>query len=178
MLLILDLHYEDACTFVGWVKADTFKSHAPSACGRAKVMGTPAPYVAGEFWVREVPPIMSFLQDRPDILCDVTCIIVDCLCHLPTGKPSMGEKLYEALDRKYRVIGVAKTNFNDSQAYQITRSSSTRPLYITECGTRDWRDIGNTIRDMHGPYRIPTLLKLADSLARGHPCGMAASENC
>lgn len=46
------------------------------------------------------------------------------------------------------------------------RGTSTSPLFVTAVGI-DPQVAADRVRDMHGPFRIPTLVKRADSLARG-----------
>jgi deoxyribonuclease V len=41
-----------------------------------------------------------------------------------------------------------------------------RPLHVTALGL-DAADAAARVAAMHGPYRLPTLLKRADQLARG-----------
>ena len=50
-------------------------------------------------------------------------------------------------------------------AIAVLHGSSERPLYVTAIGC-DVDDAAENVRAMHGPYRIPTMLRLADSLAR------------
>jgi deoxyribonuclease V len=48
----------------------------------------------------------------------------------------------------------------------ILRGRSTKPLFVSVVG---WGldDAVVAVAGMHGPYRIPTLLRLADRIARG-----------
>ncbi len=70
------------------------------------------------------------------------------------------------------MIGVAKTRFAGAEAVAILRGRSHQPLFVTAAGL-DARRAAELVRGMHGPHRLPTLLKRADQLARaprGAPC--------
>jgi deoxyinosine 3'endonuclease (endonuclease V) len=79
------------------------------------------------------------------------------------GRPGLGAYLSSAIG--VPVIGVAKTQFVSANAIRVVRAS-TRPLYVTGVGI-DPAEAASHIASMHGPYRLPTLLKLVDSRARG-----------
>ncbi len=64
-------------------------------------------------------------------------------------------------------MGVAKMRFSRARvAREVTRGGSRSPLYVTAVGI-DLRMAACHIREMHGQYRIPTLLKRVDHLCRG-----------
>jgi deoxyribonuclease V len=65
------------------------------------------------------------------------------------------------------VVGVAKTRFAGAggSAVPICRGGSRSPLYITAAGA-DAIDAAGWVAAMHGPHRVPTLLKRVDRLAR------------
>jgi deoxyinosine 3'endonuclease (endonuclease V) len=165
MLLALDLHYEDDRTWVGYAHGDGEGNILGK--GRYMVPGAPEPYVSGQFWRRELPPIMTILEAHPELLDNIRIIFVDCSCQIPTG-PSMGEKLYDALGGKYRVIGVAKTLYLGSTSTAITRGTSKRPLYVSEAATNDFSSAAELVLGLAGPHRLPTILKMAD-LCAGNP---------
>ena len=78
----------------------------------------------------------------------------------------LGAHLYQALEGKVAVIGVAKTRFAGAgAAVGVVRGRSTRPLFITAVGM-DAQQAAEHVRSMHSPDRILTLLKRVDSLAR------------
>ncbi len=121
------------------------------------------PYVPGEFYQRELPCLLEALKD----LTDIECIVVDGYVWLdePTHK-GLGLHLYEALEKKVPIIGVAKAKFgNTPKACELLRGESVKPLYIT---SKDMKleEAKEAIASMHGKYRFPTLLKEVDSLAR------------
>ena len=75
--------------------------------------------------------------------------------------------MYEALNEKIPVIGVAKNNFAkiDALKVPVLRGDSKKPLYITSKGI-DLEQAASYIQEMHGEYRFPTLLKEVDRLGR------------
>ena len=132
----------------------------------AKKVTTPyagvADYMPGQFYQRELPCLLELLgqMDLPDI------IIVDGYVDVAPGHPGLGRHLYEALGSKVVVIGVAKTYFQDTAATPVLRGKSAKPLFVTAAGM-DLDEACACIQRMHGPFRIPTLLKLVDQIARG-----------
>lgn len=95
-------------------------------------------------------------------------IIVDGYVSLDSkGKIGLGGYLYEALDHKIPVIGIAKNEFKspDSQRRAITRGESKIPLFLTAKGL-NVDAVLSKIENMHGNFRIPTLLKKLDHLTR------------
>ena len=127
-----------------------------------------AEYVPGEFYRRELP---CLLQALLPVLDRVQTILIDGYVDLAPNRPGLGARLYEALGGKIAVVGVAKTAFAGAHhACEVLRGESERPLYITAAGmTLD--DAATGVRSMHGPHRIPTLLRLVDQLARGIAAG-------
>lgn len=125
-----------------------------------------AEYTPGEFYKRELPCILSLLRQVDLVAVDY--IIVDGFVYLDDNhKPGLGARLYDGLDCKVPVIGVAKTNFATIEQLkkELYRGTSIRPLYITAAGI-DLEDALKKIRHMAGNYRIPDLLKKLDTLTK------------
>ena len=81
--------------------------------------------------------------------------------------PGLGAYLYEALGRVTVVIGVAKAHFQEGPAVRaVKRGASSRPLYVTAAGI-DLNEAAQSVVELHGEFRIPTLLKRVDRLSRG-----------
>jgi len=121
-----------------------------------------AAYEPGSFYKRELPCILSLLKKFN--LEDIQFIVVDGYCILDDdGKLGLGGYLYESLDRKIPVIGVAKTKFrnNTKNAMELLRGESKKPLYISAIGMPLTLAHQN-IKEMDGPYRMPTLLSVLD----------------
>ena len=121
-------------------------------------------YVPGEFYRRELPCILK-LFGKLDKHVDI--IVIDGFVYLgEERRPGLGMHLYERLNGKVAVIGVAKSAFKDTPAStRLLRGGSQRPLYVTAIGMAE--DAARQgIQQMHGKDRLPTLLKLVDRLCR------------
>ena len=81
------------------------------------------------------------------------------------NKPGLGQHLFQSMDGKIPVIGVAKSKFEGSSGAELLRGGSIRPLYVTSAGMAQ-RKASERIGMMHGAHRVPTLLKRVDILAR------------
>lgn len=120
----------------------------------------PQPYEPGAFAKRELPYLTSVLARMPPL----QAILVDAFVWLAPGRPGLGKALHDRCG--VPVIGVAKTRFEGAAAVEIVRGDSARPLYLTAVGFDEAR-AAEHVRTMHGEFRIPTLIKRADTLARG-----------
>ncbi len=123
-----------------------------------------AAYEPGAFYKRELPSILKLLQT---IGPEPGTIVIDGYVLLDEfGRKGLGAHLYDALDGRVSVIGVAKTAFRGSpHAIPIFRGDSKRALYVTAMGV-DLEEAAGWIQSMGGAHRYPTLLKLADTLCR------------
>jgi len=122
-----------------------------------------APYVPGQLYRRELPCLLAVLRrvTRP-----LEMIVVDGYAVLDArGRPGLGAHLFEALNRRTPVVGVAKNFFRDSAAIEVHRGDSRRPLYVSATGL-DPRVAAAGVARMSGPHRLPTLLKRVDRLCR------------
>jgi deoxyribonuclease V len=123
-----------------------------------------APYRPGEFYLRELPCLLSVLGLVSEPL---EGVVVDGYVWLGgEGCPGLGGRLYEALGRSVPVVGVAKSAFAGAAAARaVYRGGSRRPLYVTAAGL-DVDSAARHVEAMHGPFRIPTLLRQVDQLCR------------
>lgn len=165
MLISIDVQYTDELATAGLVAFENWEAASATAT-LTKSFTEFEPYRPGEFYLRELPILLDTLEP---FLPECSHILVDGYVDLDSqNRLGLGRHLYERLQRAVVVIGVAKSRFRDSQhAVEIIRGQSQRPLFITSAGI-DYRDAAGHVKQMHGLARIPTLLKLADSLARGH----------
>lgn len=142
--------------FRGWT-ADTPEAEA------ALPLETAAVYEPGQFFRRELPCLLAVLErgSRPDV------VIVDGYVWLgAVGDPGLGAHLFAALGRGPAVVGVAKTRYRSATcAEPVVRGGSRAPLYVTAAGMGGM-EAARHIERMHGPYRVPTLLRRVDRLAR------------
>lgn len=122
--------------------------------------GEIAPYVPGRFYERELPPILRVLSG---VTVPLDVVVVDGHVWLGPDRPGLGAHLHAAI--RVPVIGVAKTAFRGAPTIEVLRGRSARPLFVTAIGV-DPDQAAAAVRAMHGPSRIPTLLRDVDRLAR------------
>jgi deoxyribonuclease V len=163
MILAVDVHYSHRGATVAGVLFHGWKDENP-VLEVASFLDATADYRPGEFYLRELPPIMRLIEEHglfPE------CIVVDGFVYLDgVSTPGLGKRLFDALGGTVTVIGVAKNRFRGiGERYAVFRGSSRRPLYVTAAGMGLENARGCILR-MHGNYRIPTMLKLVDRLSR------------
>ncbi|MEM6994260.1 MAG: endonuclease V [Myxococcota bacterium] len=128
-----------------------------------------AAYKPGSFFERELPCILP-LVERACAEQGAGVVVVDGYVDLGS-RPGLGRHLSDALRSRgieAVIVGVAKNPFEGAPAAELRRGGSERPLFVTACGV-DLPTATGWIRSMHGPHRMPTLLRLVDQLARGIP---------
>ena len=123
------------------------------------------PYEAGFFYKRELPCLLKALKD----LDDIECVVVDGFVWLgEVNHDGLGMYLYKALGQSISIIGVAKTPFTGTpKDCEVLRGESLKPLFITSVDM-ELDEAKKYIVQMHGKYRIPTLLREVDALCRGN----------
>lgn len=164
MNLAIDIYYHDkGATCLGvlfdWGDAE------PSKVIRA-YLDEVEDYVPGEFYKRELPCILAIVYQVKQYKID--CIIIDGHVQLGDGKKGLGEYVFEASDKLYPVIGVAKRSYHTNAEYviEVRRGASENPLYVSAIGI-DLDKAAEYIQNMNGDFRIPTILNLVDKLGRG-----------
>jgi len=121
-------------------------------------------YKPGEFYKRELPPLLSVLKKVKE---NYELIIIDGYVWLGKDKGGLGYYLYNSLNQKIPVLGVAKNPFaNNTEAKILVRGKSKKPLYITSIGS-DIELAVKIINEMVGEERIPKMIKYADKLSKG-----------
>jgi deoxyribonuclease V len=166
MLIAVDVQYAELAVVtaaVGFIDWSDPTSTLESVL-RAEV--TPEPYASGAFYKRELPFLLEAVA-LVERLHAVEAVVIDGHVWLREGQPGLGARLHEALGARTAVIGVAKAAFAGGSAVPVLRGDSSRPLFVTAAGMNAHR-AAELVRGMHGPHRVPTLLKRADQLARGH----------
>ncbi len=125
--------------------------------------GAPASYESGEFYRRELPYVLATLAA---LAVPPRVVVVDGYVWLGPERPGLGAHLHATLGSTIEVIGVAKRRFEGATtAIPILRGTSQQPLFVTAAGT-DVRAAAAAVITMHGPHRLPTMLKRVDRLAR------------
>jgi deoxyribonuclease V len=163
VIACLDAAYLATETSVACVLATDWL--ASSAAGEiVRTFPQAAPYQSGEFFKRELPGLIQLLSE---LSVQFTVVIVDGYVWLDSnGKPGLGGHLFSALGGQIAVVGVAKTRFVGAPAIPVLRGTSRSPLFVTSAGI-PLDEAAAWVRQMHGRFRLPTLLKRADSLSRG-----------
>ena len=170
MILAFDTYYFDnkaktiCISFSSWENEKLYNVDA-------EILENIPEYKSGEFYKRELPCILSLFKKLQ--IEKVETIIVDGFVFLDDNyTPGLGGRLYTELDSKIPIIGVAKTNFAtiEKNKRKLFRGNSIKPLYITAIGI-DLDNAKELIKNMSGPYRIPTILKTLDTLTKEKDCG-------
>lgn len=163
MYLCIDVHYSATAAVAAAVAFAHIDSGRIEKEFREKT-GPADNYSPGNFYKRELPIMLKLLR-KVDY--DLKAIFIDGYVWLSAGmQPGLGAHLYQALHNRVPVIGVAKSAYRDCPAaVEILRGGSRKPLYVTAAGMQK-EEAADMIRKMHGPYRLPTMLKYADSLSR------------
>ena len=165
VLLAFDTYYFDGkaktvcIEFNQWNQDKDYKVHS-------EIIDNIEDYIPGEFYRRELPCILSLLEKMK--LENIDAIIVDGYIYLDDDKKyGLGGYLYEKLNEKIPIIGVAKTNFAslNKDKKSLFRGDSQKPLYITSIGI-DLEDAFKKVESMAGEFRFPTLLKELDRLSK------------
>ena len=163
MKAALDVHYAKGKAFAACIVFNTWLDSEPAETYRT-VVPFSSRYRAGRFYERELPCLLAVLNNTKHWY---STIVIDGFVHLkePVGK-GLGAHLYESLSYSTVVIGVAKSPLKMAECFvPIFRGKSKKPLYISSAGG-GVEKAATSILNMHGPYRIPTLLLLADQRAR------------
>lgn len=117
------------------------------------------PYIPGEFYKRELPCILGLLGKIK--IEEFDTLLIDGLVRTTKGD-GLGAKL-GSLFPALEIIGVAKTKFQGAEYCEVIRGKhgTTKPLYVQALHMPNYC-AGTLIKNMHGEYRIPTLLKILD----------------
>jgi deoxyribonuclease V len=164
MIACVDVDYRDEGAVAACVVFRSWPDEAPASESTERIASV-APYQPGQFYKRELPCLLAVLRA---VLArgPLEAVVVDGYVWLGEGRPGLGAHLHEALEEKVPVIGVAKTRFASARdAREVVRGDSERPLFVTAAGV-DVEAAAERVRSMHGPYRVPTLLRRVDQLCR------------
>jgi|SRR5579883_2137450 len=170
MIACLDAHYGEISCRAALVCFDHWSS-STSNSSHAEISFDPAQsYEAGSFYKRELPLLLKLIADLnplPETILIDAYVWLDASC----TKPGLGARLYQAIGERSSVIGIAKSRYishdGESVGVPVLRGASKRPLFVTAAGITAELAAQN-VKSMHGPNRLPTMVKLADNLARGN----------
>lgn len=163
-ILATDTYYYDThalCAFIAFEWDD----EQPKSTYTSRIENV-VEYIPGQFYKRELPCILECLKQID--LSQIEAIVVDGHVFVDNTKaPGLGAHLYEALEKRIPIIGVAKTAFalNKQNTVEVLRGESKNPLHVSSTGI-DLQKAAEFIRSMKGAYRIPTLFKELDKLSR------------
>lgn len=165
MKLIIDVSYQDNNAkvvggfFENWNDEKLIKVSQ-------KIVNNIKEYISGEFYKRELPCILEFLNDYD--INEIELIIIDGFVFLnDDNKQGLGGYLFESLDKRIPVIGVAKTSFhnNNKNVIDVLRGNSKKPLYISSIGI-ELLKASDLIKNMFGNNRMPNIIKQIDTQTR------------
>jgi deoxyribonuclease V len=170
-IAFLDVSYASDVAGVACLFADTWTAATPAMEFRRCLRCAPANYIPGEFYKRELPLLRAVIDD---LMPPPALLVIDGYVWLgATHAPGLGAHLFDALRSATPIVGVAKSRYgDDTWSERVYRGESRRPLYVTAAGV-DTAKAAALVARMHGKHRIPTMLQLADRLARSalaNPC--------
>lgn len=165
MILAIDVHYKPSGAKSVGLTFQDWQSEAPQQVLTSNISEV-KPYVPGAFYQRELPCLMSIIEQTN--LDDIATIVIDGYVTLSNeNKPGLGAYLHQALEHKVKIIGVAKTNFYDhpDHTQSVFRGESQKPLFVTSAGIAP-EIAALCIKIMAGPHRIPKMLSLVDQYTK------------
>ena len=158
MLACVDVDYRGTGAVAAALLFDAWTDDVPARELVARIATVPE-YEPGQFYKRELPCLLEVLRGVTP-----ACVIIDGFVHLgPERRPGLGAHLAHALG--VIVVGVAKNPFHETPATPVIRGASTKPLLVTAAGMPEAEAAGH-VQEMHGAFRIPTLLRRVDQLCR------------
>jgi len=158
VLACVDVDYRGTGSVAAALLFDAWTDDVPARELVARIAQVPD-YEPGQFYKRELPCLLEVLRGVTP-----ACVIIDGFVHLgPERRPGLGAYLANALG--VIVVGVAKNPFHQTPATPVLRGASTKPLLVTAAGMPEAQPAAH-VREMHGAFRIPTLLRRVDRLCR------------
>ncbi|HJV84480.1 MAG TPA: endonuclease V [Noviherbaspirillum sp.] len=169
----LDVHYDTRGAQAACIVADSWTAEA-ALCSCVDVIKEVRPYQPGSFYLRELPCLISVLRLLPAL---PDMLVIDGYVWLPPlARAGLGARLYETLQRRVPVVGIAKTAFAGGEAcadvVPVWRGTSGKPLFVTAAGV-DIHAAAEWVRSLAGKHRLPILVSMADRLSR-QPVAMQA----
>lgn len=166
MILAVDVDYRDSGASIAGIAFENWQDESEKSVFRSRLDDIEN-YIPGQFYRRELPCILKLIEEH-QIVPD--SIVIDGFVYLDgKSRPGLGKHLYDALQGRISVLGVAKRPFKGiTQECELYRGRSRRPLYITSIGM-PLSEAKSHIESMHGEYRMPALLEKVDRISKAMP---------
>lgn len=161
MILALDVYYRAGAAKTVGALFQHWEDAKPSQI-LTEFLFNVAEYEPGAFYKRELPCLMALISKLD--LNTLDAIVIDGYVYLDDEmRKGLGAILYDTLEAKVPVVGVAKTAFANNTAHvvEVYRGDSKHPLYVSAVGM-DLDKAARRVKEMHGGYRIPSVLKIVD----------------
>lgn len=166
MIAIFDVDYRaDGTAVAACVTVNDWAEGTPVGEYTVRVAEV-QPYEPGQFYKRELPCLLAVLNTLPET--PTVCVVDGYVWLGDETRPGLGAHLFTARGGTVPVVGVAKTRFAGAGPVAEVlhgETESTRPLYVSTVGM-PLSDAAAHVRRMHGPFRLPTLIKQVDALCR------------
>ena len=162
MLAAVDVHYRGSKAITGCILFEDWQADEPQSEELIE-LNIYEPYQPGLFYKRELPCLLAIFES---LGANFEAIIIDGYVWLASQKPGMGYFLFEELGSQVPIVGVAKNSYSGNDiAEPVLRGGSKHPLYVTSAGI-DGKLAAEHIANMHGKFRLPTILKRVDKICR------------
>lgn len=163
-ILAVNINFQDREDIVSGVSFTQWNSGRAENVFLSKVENT-EDYLSGEIFARElkiVNTLLSQTKAQPDY------ILLDGLVYSDgKAEPGFGKRLYDELGGNVVIIGVVKKQIQGlPDECGVCRGESKTPLFVTAVGI-DLEAAKELLLSMHGKFRVPSILKLAEKKSRG-----------
>src|SRR5262245_2297851 len=130
MIACLDVAYHETHAVAAGI---AFRDWLDESVVAERVVSLPdvQPYLSGQFFIRELPCLLAVLRVLPP----PQVVLIDGYVWLEENRPGLGAHLYQSLDGRASIIGVAKTRYLGADNVQeVARGKSKQPLHVSAVG--------------------------------------------
>lgn len=163
-ILIVNINFQESVDTVAGVLFTKWGSGRAESVLISNVENTES-YIGGEIFGRELKIVNTLLEQckaKPDYILLNGLVYSD-----GHSEPGFGKRLFDELGGDVSVIGVMQKQIKGlPEECQLCRGESGTPLFVTSVGV-ELMKAKELITSMHGKFRLPTLLKLAEKKSRG-----------
>ncbi len=127
MKALLDVHYGREMASAACLVFEGWQDDRPLEIIQS-IQPIPGPYRAGRFYERELPCLLTVLQQTGRTF---ETLVIDGYVHLkPDAGKGLGEHLHESLASAPKIVGIAKNPLKIADRYlPVHRGRSKKPLY-------------------------------------------------